>query len=236
MLEGIVAFYGSTRWESGIEIPAHDRAFYAERDVPHGNVQQILFWSKSTNQLRKAFVYTPYGYEKNKKKYPVLYLQHGWGENEYAWHVQGHANLIMDNLIADGKIEPFIIVMTYGMLKAGAGRPFAFAALIIEDWNRELAPWPSGPVFGKEAFGDGAPATLRLIEEKLIPETEARFPSLRGGKRILGGYSLAALFALWSAYESDSFAGIAAASPRPSGIPAGWILSATAYRGPGKST
>ena len=99
------------------------------------------------------------------------------------------------------------------MLKAGAGRPFAFAALIIEDWNRELAPWPSGPVFGKEAFGDGAPATLRLIEEKLIPETEARFPSLRGGKRILGGYSLAALFALWSAYESDSFAGIAAASP-----------------------
>ncbi len=112
-------FYGSTRWESGIEIPAHDRAFYAERDVPHGNVQQILFWSNSTNQLRKAFVYTPAGYEKNKKKYPVLYLQHGWGENEYAWHVQGHANLIMDNLIADGKIEPFIIVMTYGMTNEG---------------------------------------------------------------------------------------------------------------------
>ena len=112
---GTENFYGSTRWESGIEIPAHDRDFYAERDVPHGNVQQILFWSKSTNQLRKAFVYTPAGYEKNKKKYPVLYLQHGWGENEYAWHVQGRANLIMDNMIADGKIEPFIIVMTYGM-------------------------------------------------------------------------------------------------------------------------
>ncbi len=112
---GTENFYGSTRWESGIEIPAHDAAFYAERDVPHGNVQQILFWSASTNQLRKAFVYTPPQYEKNKKKYPVLYLQHGWGENEYAWHVQGHANLIMDNLIADGKIEPFIVVMTYGM-------------------------------------------------------------------------------------------------------------------------
>ena len=108
-------YYGSTRWESGIEIPAHDAAFYAERDIPHGNVQQILFWSRSTNQLRKAFVYTPPQYEKNKKKYPVLYLQHGWGENEYAWHVQGRANLIMDNMIADGKIEPFIIVMTYGM-------------------------------------------------------------------------------------------------------------------------
>ena len=99
------------------------------------------------------------------------------------------------------------------VLKAGAGRPFALAALIIEDWNQELAPWPAEPVFGKEPFGDGAPATLRLIEEDLIPEMEAMFPSLRGGKRILGGYSLAALFALWSAYGSDSFAGVAAASP-----------------------
>ena len=108
-------YYGSTRWESGIEIPAHDADFYAEHNVPHGNVQQVLFWSKSTNQLRRAFVYTPPQYESGKKKYPVLYLQHGWGENEYAWHNQGHAGLIMDNLIADGKIEPFIIVMTYGM-------------------------------------------------------------------------------------------------------------------------
>ncbi|MBQ3882801.1 MAG: endo-1,4-beta-xylanase [Bacteroidales bacterium] len=108
-------YYGSTRWESGIEIPAHDEAFYAERDVPHGNVQEVRFWSKSTNMLKRAFVYTPPQYEKSKKKYPVLYLQHGWGENEYAWSNQGKANLIMDNMIADGKIEPFIIVMTYGM-------------------------------------------------------------------------------------------------------------------------
>ena len=108
-------YYGSTRWESGIEIPAHDADFYAEKNVPHGNVQQILFWSASTGQLRKAFVYTPPQYEKNKKKYPVLYLQHGWGENEYAWWNQGHANLILDNLIAEGRIEPFIVVMTYGM-------------------------------------------------------------------------------------------------------------------------
>ena len=112
---GTENFYGSTRQESGIEIPAHDRAFYEERDIPHGNVQQVLFWSKSTNMLKKAYVYTPAGYEKGKKKYPVLYLQHGWGENEYAWWNQGHANLIMDNMIAEGKIEPFIIVMTYGM-------------------------------------------------------------------------------------------------------------------------
>jgi endo-1,4-beta-xylanase len=147
---GTENFYGSTRWESGIEIPAHDRAFYAERDVPHGNVQQILFWSKSTNQLRKAFVYTPAGYEKNKKKYPVLYLQHGWGENEYAWHVQGHANLIMDNLIADGKIEPFIIVMTYGMTNEGF-RPGAAPAPA-----RPAAPAAGAP--GARPAAPGAPA------------------------------------------------------------------------------
>ncbi|MDY0240518.1 MAG: alpha/beta hydrolase-fold protein [Bacteroidales bacterium] len=122
---GTLNFYGSTRWESGIEIPAHDRDFYALKNVPHGKVQQVLFYSPSTDSVRRAFVYTPPCYEKEKnKKYPVLYLQHGWGEDETAWSTQGHANLIMDNLIADGKIEPFIIVMTYGMtneIKFGSG-------------------------------------------------------------------------------------------------------------------
>ena len=116
-------YYGSTRWESGIEIPAHDRDFYALKNVPHGNVTEILFHSPSTNAERRAFVYTPAEYDKNpKKKYPVLYLQHGWGENEYAWSNQGRAGLIMDNLLAEGKAQPFIIVMTYGMTNdAGFG-------------------------------------------------------------------------------------------------------------------
>ena len=113
---GALNFYGSIRWESGIEIPAHDQDFYALKNVPHGNVVQVLFPSASTNTSRRAFVYTPPGYDKNpKKRYPVLYLQHGWGEDETAWSNQGHANLIMDNLIAEEKTEPFIIVMTYGM-------------------------------------------------------------------------------------------------------------------------
>ena len=113
---GTLNYYGSTRWESGIEIPAHDQVFYAMKNVPHGKVQQVLFWSESTQETKRAFVYTPPMYDKNKKeKYPVLYLQHGWGEDETAWSNQGHANLIMDNLIAEGKAEPFIIVMTYGM-------------------------------------------------------------------------------------------------------------------------
>lgn len=127
-------FFGSCRWESGIEIPAHDKDFYALRNVPHGNVQQVLFDSPSTGTVRQAFVYTPPQYGKDKKtKYPVLYLQHGWGENEYAWWNQGHAGLIMDNLIADGKIEPFIIVMTYGMTNdVKFGGLFSFDFTIFE--------------------------------------------------------------------------------------------------------
>lgn len=141
---GTLNFYGSTRWESGIEIPAHDQDFYALKDVPHGNVQQILFPSKSTNTSRRAFVYTPPGYEKNQAlRYPVLYLQHGWGEDETAWTNQGHANLIMDNLIAAGKIKPFIIVMTYGMtneIKFGGLRNFdikPFQTVLVD----ELIPY-----------------------------------------------------------------------------------------------
>ena len=120
---GTLNFYGSTRWESGIEVPANDQDFYAVKDVPHGKVQLVLFASKSTHSTKRAFVYTPPDYDKHRtKRYPVLYLQHGWGEDETAWWNQGHANLIMDNLIAEGKSKPFIIVMTYGMTNEG-GRP-----------------------------------------------------------------------------------------------------------------
>ena len=114
-------FYGSTRWESGIEVPAHDQDFYALKNVPHGKVQQVIF--PTTNSAAHcAFVYTPPGYDKkSSKRYPVLYLQHGWGENETAWFNQGRANLIMDNLIAEGKSKPFIIVTTYGLTNEGPG-------------------------------------------------------------------------------------------------------------------
>ena len=121
-------YYGSIRWESGIEIPAHDQDFYAVKDVPHGQVVQVLYPSKETGATHRAFVYLPPQYD-GKKKFPVLYLQHGWGEDETAWSRQGHANLIMDNLIAEGKCRPFIIVMTYGLtneVKFGGLRGFDF--------------------------------------------------------------------------------------------------------------
>ena len=118
---GTLNFYGSTRWESGIEIPAHDADFYAYKAVPHGRVSQVLV--PSTNALvHRVFIYTPPDYEANPtKRYPVLYLQHGWGEDETAWWNQGHANLIMDNLISENKVTPFIVVMAYGLTNEGPG-------------------------------------------------------------------------------------------------------------------
>ena len=114
-------YYGSTRWESGIEIPAHDQDFYMLKDVPHGRVEQVIF-PTTNGAAHRAFVYTPPGYDKkSSKRYPVLYLQHGWGEDETAWFNQGRANLIMDNLIAEGKTKPFIIVTTYGLTNEGPG-------------------------------------------------------------------------------------------------------------------
>ena len=120
---GAKNYYGSVRWESGIEIPAPDQDFYAYKNVPHGQVVEVNFPSKNTPADNphwigeggpRAFVYLPPTYD-GKKKFPVLYLQHGWGEDETAWMNQGRANLIMDNMIAEGKCEPFIIVCTYGL-------------------------------------------------------------------------------------------------------------------------
>ncbi len=148
---GTENYYGSTRWESGIEIPAKDKDFYAMKNVPHGKVSQVWFWSESTKQFRRAFVYTPPTYDPAQKdvNYPVLYLQHGWGENEYAWWNQGHANLIMDNLIADGKIDPFIVVMTYGMTNEGF-RPGA---------ARAAGPRPAAGATASASAGAGNPRT-----------------------------------------------------------------------------
>ena len=98
-------------------------------------------------------------------------------------------------------------------LEEHSDRPFALAAFIVGDWNAELSPWSADPVFGKEAFGDGAEKTLRFVEETLIPAVHSKIPALSGKETILGGYSLAALFTLWAGYESRAFSSIAAASP-----------------------
>ena len=112
---GTKYFYGTGRWGSGIEIPAKDQEFYTLKAVPHGLISENLYFSKVTNAWRRCFVYTPAGYEKETKtRYPVLYLQHGSNEDETGWASQGKANLILDNLIAEKKAVPMIIVMDNG--------------------------------------------------------------------------------------------------------------------------
>lgn len=90
---------------------------------------------------------------------------------------------------------------------------FSLVALLIEDWNRELTPWVASAVFGKTPFGDGSTETLKFITEQLLPNLTADGICGARMRLLLGGYSLAGLFALWSAYQTDVFDGIAGASP-----------------------
>jgi enterochelin esterase-like enzyme len=109
------------RWGSGLEIPARDQDIYALKNVPHGQLRETLFHSKNADAVLRCFVYTPPGYDQDPaKRYPVLYLQHGGGEDETGWGRQGHAALIMDNLIAAGKATPFIIVMANSYVPGAA--------------------------------------------------------------------------------------------------------------------
>lgn len=189
---GACNYYGSCRWESGIEIPAHDQKFYEQRfDIEHGRLQQVFFPSKSTNSVREAWVYTPPTYGKNpKERFPVLYLQHGWGEDETAWSRQGHANRIMDNLIAEGACKPFIIVMTYGMtndVRFGHINEFTakeFETVLVD----ELIPYIDSHFLTKANRNGRAMAGLSMggFETKLItlrrPEVFAYWGLLSGGQ------------------------------------------------------
>ena len=92
-------------------------------------------------------------------------------------------------------------------------KQFSLIAFKIEDWNTELSPWEAPPAFGKKSFGSGATDTLEFIESRLIPTVKEKYNLDNDIKFILGGYSLAGLFSLWSSYKIDTFSGIAAASP-----------------------
>lgn len=174
---GSLYFYGASRWGSGIEIPAKDQDFYALKNVPHGQVIEFPYFSKSNNTMRRCFVYTPPGYDKDvTKRYPVLYLQHGGGENETGWSNQGHANLIMDNLIAEGKAKPFIIVMDNGswrMPERAAG---------AKPGERPAGPWPPA------GWADGFTKTLL---DDIIPMIDENFRTLADQpNRAMAGLSM----------------------------------------------
>ena len=107
-------FYGYSFYSGGIEIPEKGIDFYNLKEVPHGEIRSVSYYSSATNSWRPLNIYTPYGYDKSGKKYPVLYLQHGGGENEQSWVIQGKTAYIMDNLIAGGLAEDMLVVMSDG--------------------------------------------------------------------------------------------------------------------------
>jgi enterochelin esterase-like enzyme len=108
-------FYGMGRMASGIEIPIRGENYYAIKDVPHGEISIKRYFSTVYNQWREFYIYTPAGYDNNMStKYPVLYILHGGGEDERGWATQGKTDLILDNLIAEKKAKPMLIVMPDG--------------------------------------------------------------------------------------------------------------------------
>ena len=171
------AFFGYGRPTGGIEVPTPGEDFYQPKDVPHGQVRMAFYFSKTTGQWRRAMVYTPPEYDTaTRTRYPVLYLQHGAGEDETGWTKQGHANFILDNLYAAGKAKPMLVVMDKG-----------------------YAPGAPAPAGGRGAGGGGrgAPGTLSpsafesVVIGDLIPFIDRTFRTLTDrDHRAMAGLSM----------------------------------------------
>jgi enterochelin esterase-like enzyme len=149
------SFFGSGSMQSGIEVPEAGVDYYLPKDVPHGKVQSVVYFSKHENRYRRCNVYIPPDYEKNlTQKYPVLYLQHGMGEDERGWSIQGKMNFIIDNLLAEGKCKPMIVVMDNGNIAAMINnrRPSAPAA----GGNAQAGSRPTGNAPATVAPANGA--------------------------------------------------------------------------------
>jgi enterochelin esterase-like enzyme len=191
-------FFGSGWDNSGIEIPAPDADFYAAKNVPHGEVSQRWYFSNVTRKWRRCFVYTPPDYGANaQKRYPVLYLLHGWGENEQSWSTQGHVDFIMDNLIAAKYAKPMIIVMdNLNAVKPGEDDSLYWARSIIT--RRSLADVPP-PLGARPTAGRSRPmfptnwgeAFTEMMFTDLIPMIEHTYRLLPGREnRAIAGLSM----------------------------------------------
>lgn len=202
------AFFGAGKVMSGMEIPEDGVDFYDIKNVPHGEVRSVWYYAASTGEHRHAYIYTPPGYDKDARtRYPVLYLQHGMGEDRRAWPNQGRTNFILDNLIAEGKAKPFIVVMEDGGIAAGMGggarrapqapgqRPAAQGAPGQAQAQRPapgqgqgaarpMGAAPAGMVSFWDGFGN-------VIVKDLIPMVDANYRTLTNREnRAIAGLSL----------------------------------------------
>ena len=151
-------FFGCNRQAGGIEIPEGSEGDYyrPQQGIAHGQVRSIYYYAKATEEWRHALVYTPAEYEKGKKRYPVLYLQHGMGEDETGWSKQGRMQHIMDNLIASGEAVPMIVVMESGDIKA---------------------PFKGGD--NRQGFSQYGASFYKVMTNDLITTIDSKFRTLR---------------------------------------------------------
>jgi enterochelin esterase-like enzyme len=130
-------FYGMGRMAAGIEIPSKNSDFYALKDVPHGEIRVKRYYSTVLNSWRRFYIYTPADYDvRPGERYPVLYLLHGGGEDERGWSAQGKTDLILDNIIAEQKAKPMLVVMMDG--NVGAGGIANFGERTLQQFENEL--------------------------------------------------------------------------------------------------
>jgi enterochelin esterase family protein len=168
-------YYGASRWGSGIDIPAADEDFYTVKNVPQGSVNEVYYYSSVTQQMRHGYIYLPAEYYANPtKKFPVLYLQHGMGENETGWSAQGKTGIIMDNLIAAGKAQPFIIFMDNGLNARKPGeQPMGFGGPRPGGQRPQGGARPAGGQRPRMSGADFAKMARRMggaFEEVLIKD------------------------------------------------------------------
>jgi enterochelin esterase-like enzyme len=186
------SFFGYGKETTGVEVPEAGAEYYAIVDVPHGEVRAHWYWSKTTGEWRRALVYTPPGYDtKPQMRYPVLILQHGSGENETGWTLQGKAQFIIDNLIAAGKARPMVVVMDRGYATPAAA-PLTKLTL---SGSHESA---------KLAFS----AFENVIVRELIPNIDASYRTIPDrDHRAMAGLSMGGMQTLFiTLHHLDQFA------------------------------
>jgi enterochelin esterase-like enzyme len=177
---GSKAYFGGSRYTSMVEIPETGSDYYSIQRVPHGQVREVWYDSKVTGSWRHALVYLPPDYDAQpKQRYPVLYLQHGGGEDETGWIRQGHANFILDNLIAKHEATPMIIVMAYGYARrAGAPAP-------------DASPPAPGSAQGMRAINEMAKTFEDDVTQELIPFVDRTYRTLADrDHRAMAGLSM----------------------------------------------
>jgi enterochelin esterase family protein len=177
---GSKAFFGGTRYTSAVEIPEAGSTYYSIQDVPHGEVREVWYPSQVTASWRHAMVYLPPQYARQaKQRFPVLYLQHGGGEDETGWIRQGNANFILDNLIASAESKPMIVVMAYGYARRG-GAPAP-----------NLSGAAMGTPQGAQARDEMAKTFEDDVTQALIPFVDKSFRTLTDrDHRAMAGLSM----------------------------------------------